>query len=122
MYLQKTKEMFAEMVVKKNAGLIPEYYHQEFLLYANGTVTNYEDYLNSHQRYYAEKRIYEIAYDEDTLFEQGDKVAMRVWITITIDNIPKKIEVILILQFKEEKIYRIWELTYPDWTKMSEFN
>jgi hypothetical protein len=29
--------------------------------------------------------------------------------------------VILIVQFKEGKIFRLWELTYPDWSKMAAF-
>ena len=35
MYLEKLKEMFSEMVVKKNISLIPTYYHPDFILYTN---------------------------------------------------------------------------------------
>lgn len=48
MYIQKLKEMFAQMVIKKNANLIPEYYHGEFLLYTNDIVTGYDEFLSSH--------------------------------------------------------------------------
>jgi hypothetical protein len=30
-------------------------------------------------------------------------------------------EVILICQYKDNKIFRIWEVTSPDWTQMEEF-
>ena len=35
MYVEILKEMFSEMVEKKNASLIPQYYHESFQLYAN---------------------------------------------------------------------------------------
>lgn len=45
-----------------------------------------------------------------------------MWITIqTPGEKPKKLEVILIAEFKDGKIHRLWELTYPDWSKLSEF-
>jgi hypothetical protein len=51
-----------------------------------------------------------------------DKIAGRVWITTSRpDEPPTKIEVILITQFKEGKIYRLWELTYPDWSQLPAF-
>lgn len=122
MYIEKIKKMFAEMVLKKDASLIPIYYHKDFLLYTNGQITDYDAFLKSHQEYYATSIQYEIVYDEETLLEEGEKVAGRVWITTSKPNeIPKKIEVILIAEFKDDKIYRLWELTYPDWSKMPEF-
>jgi hypothetical protein len=122
MLIEKLKEMFNEMVIKKNASLIPLYYHPEFLLYTNDQTTDYEAFLKSHYEYYATSLQYEVAYDEETLLEQGDKLAGRVWITTQRDNeAPKKIEVILIAQYKDGKIYRLWELTYPDWSKLPAF-
>ena len=122
MYLEKLKEMFEEMVIKKNASLIPFYYHKDFVLYANDKKMMYEAYLKFHQEIYNTPIKYAIAYDEETLLEQGEKIAGRVWITTSLPNeVPKKIEVILIVAFKDNKIYRLWELTYPDWSKMPEF-
>ncbi|HAT2009759.1 TPA: nuclear transport factor 2 family protein [Legionella pneumophila] len=123
MYIQKLKEMFAQMVIKKNASLIPEYYHGEFLLYTNDIVTGYDEFLSSHQQYYATEIQYQVEYDEETFLEQGEKIAGRVFITTTRPNEPaKRIEVILIAQYKDEKIYRLWELTYPDWSKLPAFS
>lgn len=123
MYIEKLKQMFNHVVLKKDASLIPDYYHQDFLLYTNDQEMNYEAFLSSHQKYYATPIQYNIEYDEETLFEHKEKVAGRVWITTTRPNEPaRKIEVILIAQFKENKIYRLWELTYPDWSKLPAFN
>ena len=110
------------MVVKKDASLIPYYYHKNFFLYTNNQTTDYNDFLKSHEEYYATAIQYEVVYDEQTLIEQGEKVAGRIWITVTRPNeMSKKIEVILIVHFKDNKIYRVWELTHPDWSKMDAF-
>ena len=47
------KEMFNEMVLKKNASLIPKYYHREFILYTNNVVIDYQAFLDSHIDYYS---------------------------------------------------------------------
>jgi hypothetical protein len=49
------------------------------------------------------------------MLQQGEKLAGRVWITISVPGTShKRIEVILIAHYKDDKIYRLWELTYPD--------
>ena len=122
MLIQKLKEMFTEMVQKKDASLIPVFYHQDFVLCANQQVTDYNHFLTTHTEYYASERTYSVEYDEDTLLEQGEKVAGRIWITVSVPGgQPKKIEVILVAQYKADKIFRLWELTYPDWSKLPEF-
>ena len=122
MYLEKFKEMFERMVYKKDASLIPFYYHKDFVLYANDQEMDYEAYLKFHQEVYETPIQYDVVYDDETFLEQGEKIAGRVWITTRLPSgLPKKIEVIFIAQFKDDKIYRIWELTHPDWSKMSEF-
>lgn len=116
------REMFQKMVVQKNASLIPTYYHPEFLLYTNGIAQDYQHFLASHIEYYATDIHYAVEYDDETWVEQDDRLAARVFITITKPNQPpRKIEVILIAQYKENKLYRLWELTYPDWSQMSAF-
>lgn len=116
------KEMFSEMVVKKQASLIPHYYHPEFLLFTNGREMGYEEFLNSHREVYETPIQYAIDYDTETFVEQGDKIAGRVFITTSLPTeTPKEIEVILVVQYKDNKIYRVWELTYPDWSKLDAF-
>lgn len=120
--IESLKEMFERMVVKKDASLIPHYYHPEFLLYTNDQETNYEEFLSSHQVYYTTPIQYKIEYDEQTLFESGDRLAGRIWITTSRPNEkPVRLEVMLIALYKEGKIYRLWELTYPDWSALPAF-
>ncbi len=114
--------MFLKMVLEKDASLIPKYYHKQFLLYTNGQKMDYKTFLESHETYYATPIQYQVEYDEETFVEQGNKVAVRVWITTARPKeSPKKIEVVLIAEYKENKIYRLWELTWPDWSKLPAF-
>lgn len=122
MYIKLLKEMFTKMVLEKDASLIPKYYHKDFLLYANGQEMNYLSYLEFHEKFYKTPIQYQVEYDDETLLEQDDRVTGRVWITTTLPNeSPKLIEVMLVAKFKEGKIYRIWELTYPDWSQLPAF-
>lgn len=122
MYIAKLKEMFERMVVQKDASLIPFYYHKEFLLYTNDQVTDYDAFLASHIQYYQTPIQYQVEYDEEAWVESGHKVAGRVFITTSRPNeMPKRIEVILIVQFQNGQIDRLWELTYPDWSALPAF-
>lgn len=122
MYIEKLKEMFEKMTVKKDASLIPFYYHKDFVIYVNHQQMHFDAYLKFHEDIYQTPIQYEIAYDEESFLEQGEKVAGRLWVTTCLPSeAPKEIEVIFIALFKDHKIYRIWELTYPDWSKMPEF-
>ena len=123
MYVERLKRMFDEMVIKKDISKLSHYYHPEFLLYTNEQTMDYKYFFESHEKIYATAIEYQIEYDEETFLEQNEKIAGRVWITTKRPaEAAKKIEVILIAQFKENKIYRIWELTYPDWSQLPAFN
>jgi hypothetical protein len=121
-YISKLKEMFQKMVVEKNASLINAYYHPELLVFTNNKVMTFEDMVTFNEEVYKTPIQYAVAYDEDTLLEQENKVAGRIFITTSMPNEkPTEIEVILIVTYKEDKIHRAWELTYPNWIEMSEF-
>ena len=122
MSMNLLKEMFSEMVEKKNATLIPTYYHEEFELYANGQMQDYAYFLDFHEKIYQTEITYKVSYDENAFLETNNKLAARVFFVITKANeSPKELEVVLISEFKNDKIFRIWELCYPDWSKMPEF-
>jgi hypothetical protein len=123
MTIATMKRMFREMVEGKNASLIPTFYHPDFELHTNGQVWDYARFLQSHQEVYQTSIQYSVSYDEETLCESGNRLAGRVFITTSRpDEPPKEIEVVLIAQFKEGKFYRLWELTYPDWSQLEAFN
>lgn len=121
-YISKLKEMFQKMVVAKNASLLSTYYHPELLVYTNNKAMTFDEMDMFHQEIYKTPIQYTIRYDEETLLEQGNKVAGRIFITTSMPKEkPTEIEVILIVEYKDGKIYRAWELTYPNWIHMSEF-
>jgi hypothetical protein len=122
MSIHLLKEMFSEMVEKKNADLIENYYHPEFKLFANGQIWDFEKFHSFHVDIYDTPITYKVAYDEETLMESGDKIAARLWITTQLPDEPaREIEVVLIAHYLEKKLHRLWELTWPDWSKMVEF-
>jgi hypothetical protein len=122
MYIELLKEMFSEMVEKKNAVLVAKFYHEKFELYANGQIQDYAYFLHFHEKIYQTDIQYKVSYDESTLIETHEKVAARVFIDTTVPNeATKNLEVILIAAFKDHKIFRIWELCYPDWRQMKAF-
>lgn len=121
-YISLLKEMFTKVVEPKNANLIPHYYSENFELYTNGKTINYAEFLKSHEEIYQTNIQYQIRYDDKTLLEQGTKLAGRVFITTQKGNEPAhEIEVILIAEYEGNKLFRLWELTYPDWSKMKSF-
>lgn len=116
------KEMFDKVAVAKNDKEIPLYYDKGFELYSNGKKMTYDEFLKLHKNVYKTSIQYKIRYDEETFVEQGNKVAGRLFITTTTPNEPaREIEVILIAEYNHSKLYRLWELTYPDWSKMAAF-
>lgn len=120
--LQRLKNMFQQVVIKKNPSLIPYYYSKDFIMYSNGVKENYIQFYQSHKKYYNTSIQYKVQFDNTATMEKDDKVAARIFITTqTLNTAPQKIEVILIAQYKDNKIYRVWEVTDPDWSKMKEF-
>jgi hypothetical protein len=61
-------------------------------------------------------------YDEQAWVESTDKVAARVWITTTRPGEePTPIEVVLIAAYRNGRIHRIWETTWPSWRSVAAF-
>lgn len=116
------REMFEQMVVRKDITAIPRYHHPDFLLYTNGTTQDYEAYTRGHETVYASPITYRIRYDEDSWVSTEDRVAVRVWITTERPGErATEIEVVLIATCRDGLLYRLWELTWPDWSTLPAF-
>jgi hypothetical protein len=116
------QEMFSEMVIRKDASLIARYYHPEFLLETNGQKQDYETFAKGHEKIYAAAVTYEVRYDPDSWVEEAEKIAVRVWIkTQRPAEDAVEFEVVLIATYLDDKIYRVWELTWPDWSQVETF-
>jgi hypothetical protein len=114
--------MFEQMVVHKDVSVIERFYDPSFLMYSNGVTQNFEEFSASHRTVYDTPISYAIEYDEEAWVETRDKVAGRVWITTTRPGeSPTRIEVVLIAAFKDGRISRIWETTWPSWNELPAF-
>ena len=122
-YIPLLKEMFTKVTIEKNDREIPTYYSKDFELHSNGKTMGFEEFLKLHQAVYKTPIQYKIRYDEQTLIEQGNKVSGRLFITTKKPHeSATEIEVILIAEYKNDKLYRLWELTFPDWSQMKAFH
>ena len=116
------KAMFAKVTIKKTDRVIPFYYDKDFELFSTGKKMDFDVFLKMHHDVYKTSIQYNVRYDEATFIEQGNKVAGRLFITTKKPNeLAREIEVILIAEYKGNKLFRLWELTYPDWSKMKAF-
>ncbi|MBU9818459.1 hypothetical protein J1782_00950 [Rahnella sp. BCC 1045] len=114
--------MFSEMVIKKNASLAPRFYHPEFRLVSNGQEENYNAFIDGHKKIYETDISYSVRYDESSWIENDSRIGVRMWITTKSGNEqPVEIEVIALAQYLDSLIYRVWELTWPDWSQLDAF-
>jgi predicted ester cyclase len=110
---EKLKTVFQATLIEQNPNAISRYYHPDLRLYTNGKKMDFDTYVKTHQGMYKPGISYEFTYDKATIVQEGEKVATRLWLTELPSQ--KMVEVILIVEFKGDQIYRLWELTYPDW-------
>jgi hypothetical protein len=114
--------MFERVVICKDASLIATYYDPEFKLYTNGQMQDYHAFADGHLRMYATEITYAVEYDEEAWVETHDEVAGRLWITTAKGGEPPtRIEIVLIARFREGRLHRLWELTWPDWSSLEAF-
>lgn len=118
----RLRAMFDLMVVRKDSSAISEFYDPDFEMTSNGITQNYAEFHASHQGVYDTAITYAVEYDEDTWVEADDRVAVRVWITTQRpDEAATRIEVMLIATFRDGRIHRLWELTWPNWADLAAF-
>jgi hypothetical protein len=115
--------MFTRMVEAKDASLVDTYYDPDFRLTTNGQVQDLAAFRAGHERVYPTAITYRVEYDEEAWVETTDRVAGRVWITTRRPGEDAtRIEVVLIAGFRSGRIHRVWELTWPDWSRMAAFD
>jgi hypothetical protein len=110
------RDMFERMVVAKNIELAEHYYDPDFLMYSDGLCQNFTEFRDSHRKIYETAISYAVEYDEQAWVEAPDKAAGRVWITTSRPGEqPTRIEVVLIAAYRDGRIHRVWETTWPSW-------
>ena len=114
------RQMFEQMVEKKDPAAIDRFYHPSFVMFSNGVSQDFEAFSASHRTVYATPISYSAAYDQQAWVESPDKVAGRVWITTSRPGESStRIEVVLIAAFTDARIGRVWETTWPSWNTAS---
>jgi hypothetical protein len=122
MSVARLREMFDRMVIRKDAELARVYYHPDFRLHTNGQVQDYAAFAAGHETVYATGITYDIRYDEAAWVESEDRVAGRLWITTQRPGeAAVEIEVILVATYVDGMLHRLWELTWPDWSRLEAF-
>lgn len=117
--VELVRAMFSEMTVAKDATAIDRYYHPDFVLTTNGETEDLAAFRAGHEAVYATPVAYAVRYDEDAWVETADRVAGRVWIAVTRPGAdPVELEVVFIATVVDGKIHRLWELTWPDWSRL----
>ena len=119
---ERMQEMFPRMVEAKDASLVDTYYDPGFVLTTNGQTQDLAAFRAGHERVYPTAITYRVEYDDGCWVESGDRLAARVWITThRPDEDPHRIEVVLVAEYRDGRILRLHELTWPDWTRLAAF-
>jgi hypothetical protein len=119
----RMREMFSRMVEAKDASLVDTYYDPDFRLSTNGQEQDLAEFRAGHERVYPTAITYRVEYDEDSWVESGDRLAARVWITTQRPaESAHRIEVVLVAEYREGRILWLKELTWPDWSRLAEFD
>ncbi len=115
--------MFSEMTVAKDATAIPRFFHPDFVLTTNGETQDLAAFTAGHEAVYATAIEYAVRYDAEAWIESSDRVGGRAWITVTRPGSePVEIEVVFLVAILDGRIHRLWELTWPDWSKQPAFD
>ena len=105
------RQMFEQMVEKKDSAAIDRFYDPSFVMSSNGITQDFDAFAASHRTIYATPICYSVEYDEQAWIETTDRVAGRVWITTSRPGeSPTRIEVVLIAAFNDSRITAIWGL------------
>ena len=75
------RQMFEQMVEKKDPAAIDRFYDPSFVMSSNGITQDFDAFAASHRTIYATPICYSVEYDEQAWIETTDRVAGRVWIT-----------------------------------------
>ncbi|WP_369252846.1 hypothetical protein [Geodermatophilus amargosae] len=111
--------MFTHMVEAKDIAQVDTFYDPGFRLTTNGVTQELPAFRAGHERVCSTAIRYAVTYDEDAWVEQDDRLAGRLWISITRPGEPPRpIEVVFGAQFRGDRILRPWEPTWPDWSRL----
>ena len=108
------KKMFSEFAESLDINKLDQFFSKDLVLKSNDEYLTYTQYKELEKKNFSALKSLKVKYDD--IFNAGDKVISRLSINL-ISKKGKKTEfqVIIIALIKQNKIDKIWELTYPDW-------
>ena len=71
------RQMFEQMVERKDSAAVDRFYDRSFVMSSNGITQNFEEFAASHRTIYATPISYSVTYDEQAWVQTTDRVAGR---------------------------------------------
>lgn len=97
-----------------DAEAVDELFTPEFVMISNDVEWDFQQFKDYHVESYKTRKAIEVSYGD--LFCKENKVSARVTITLSDqDGGKKEFQVILIAHVLNDRIHRLWEVTFPHW-------
>lgn len=109
-------QMIQNVVEKMDTSQMDTFLTNDFLLESNRCVMSFDRYRDHLNEAFKSLKSIQLILPLTDVISKGDKLAIRFSMTIT-DKIgaSEDADIIAMLQFKDRKIHRWYELSYPDW-------
>ncbi|MBX9806119.1 MAG: nuclear transport factor 2 family protein [Alphaproteobacteria bacterium] len=109
-------QMMGNVVEKLDTSEIERYLTRDFELESNRCLMNLNRYRDHLNEAFKSLRSIQLKRPLTDVIANGDKLAVRFSMTITDKiGISDDADIIAMLHFKDNKIHRWCELSYPDW-------
>lgn len=97
-----------------DAEAIDELFTPEFIMVSNDVEWDFQTFKDYHIESYKTRKSIQVEYHD--IFCSDDREAARVNIVLTDhSDASKEFMVMLIAQITDNRIHRLWELTFPHW-------
>ena len=115
-------EMFDRMVVAKDKAAIPRYYDPEFVMVSNGITAGVRGVPTATRRCTTprSRMRWSTTTSPGSRPTTGSRSASG---SPRPDraSLPRRLELVLIAAYREGRILRVWELTWPNWADLPAF-
>lgn len=114
--IQLVKDMFSQVSEARDMSKFDQFYSKDFVLVSNNKTYDYENYKKGQEDIFKVLQSLKVlSYDD--IFAENDKVVSRMSIKLTKKTGETHIfYLIAIIHVKDNKIDRVWEITYPTWS------
>jgi hypothetical protein len=108
-------ELLDHVVTRRDASALADNLHDDFRLLCNGATYERAAFLERVAGAMLPDDGYTVDLDDEAWVEQFDRVACRVWVTLTrADADTSESEIVLIATVRDGRFHRAWVLIWPD--------